>query len=773
MENNKLYNNYLKSLSQKYHAVCFDIDGTLTEKNSKNISNKAIEIISDLLSNKIPIVFITGRGETGLNDLKNDIYEKLKGNKNITNDDLYRMFVLTNDGARLFYSKNEFLDSDSYISTEHELEELNEVNNYILNLIKKNNKFRSLVVNYSKDLKTGLIINIRLILENADNNIIEDIYDQLLSFIKNMNLLSVYVTRGIYKGNTVFQIGTATKDKAIERTEKLIGIPKDSMIRIGDCGDTKGNDYAMLNCEQGYSVDKTSGSINSCFPVFDDSANIISGVDATCYLIKKAKILPTVCLEKTDKEVYKKDFANVERSIVQGRNKILRNFNYSINSNFFDCNGIDDLFDNKSGSVIIPMYEMELLNDNPLKDFWLTKRNDCLSYSLRDDNNYMLRGSDTYYYFLANRISKSTDITKKEHVINWHQNYLNFMNDASFAVNKTKNLNDNNNKKFILGIMDNCRNSLLIILNHYLVTSFNNNTVLLDISAKDDNISSVVYGALMIVERMMKKICFENNSFINHDDVNAAIDLTKQVLYMNLNLEYNKKIKNDYSKDYRAYREIDNYAENFIAVSLYKDNCDNKQLVDACGLSYGGIELPLLAKIIDKERIDKVLLLHFNKDASGYTNKHLIDLRKFNINDIGGILNANNFIGSDVDMFDDNVLTGKTLQLSINSLYDCNINVKNICIVRYPGINRLDQMYFDNSTAVDYKLFFNYIYGLCFNSPYSWKDNEWFNDDGDIDYTDSLGIFDLNRKKIVECLFKNHSYSDESEVAKYIRRLKK
>ena len=78
MENNKLYNNYLKSLSQKYHAVCFDIDGTLTEKNSKNISNKAIEIISDLLSNKIPIVFITGRGETGLNDLKNDIYEKLK-----------------------------------------------------------------------------------------------------------------------------------------------------------------------------------------------------------------------------------------------------------------------------------------------------------------------------------------------------------------------------------------------------------------------------------------------------------------------------------------------------------------------------------------------------------------------------------------------------------------------------------------------------------------------------------------------------------------------
>ena len=28
------------------------------------------------------------------------------------------------------------------------------------------------------------------------------------------------------------------------------------MMRIGDCGDIIGNDYAMLNCEQGYSVDR-------------------------------------------------------------------------------------------------------------------------------------------------------------------------------------------------------------------------------------------------------------------------------------------------------------------------------------------------------------------------------------------------------------------------------------------------------------------------------------------------------------------------------------
>lgn len=33
--NNELYFNYKKSLKQKYNAICFDIDGTLTAKKLK------------------------------------------------------------------------------------------------------------------------------------------------------------------------------------------------------------------------------------------------------------------------------------------------------------------------------------------------------------------------------------------------------------------------------------------------------------------------------------------------------------------------------------------------------------------------------------------------------------------------------------------------------------------------------------------------------------------------------------------------------------------
>ena len=79
-------------------------------------------------------------------------------------------------------------------------------------------------------------------------------------------------------------------------------------------------------------------------------------------------------------------------------------------------------------------------------------------------------------------------------------------------------------------------------------------------------------------------------------------------------------------------------------------------------------------------------------------------------------------------------------------------------------------MFLNNTSAIDFNLFFNYIYGLCFSSPYSWKDNEWYNK-GKINYTDSFGVFDLNRKKIIECLIKNHDYKDESEAGEYKRRL--
>ena len=771
--NNELYFNYKKSLKQKYNAICFDIDGTLTTKNSKKIDERAVSMIVELLKKKIPVVFITGRGETGLNDLKNDIYNSIINSDNITENDMKRIYVLTNDGARLFFSDDvsfeKFLSQNVYISTNSELEQLNRVDDIV-------KKFSSDYFNitYSKDLKTNAIINIRLVFNTDDEKIIDMVYKKIANSVFFNQFKGIHLTRGIYKGKAVVQIGTASKDRAIKRAEKIIGVPEDSMMRIGDCGDVHGNDYLMLNCKQGYSVNKTSGFLDKCFPIFDENGNIMNGVDATLELVKSAKILPTVCLEKADKTSYKFNFALTEKNIVLGRKKMLNKFNDLINVNFEANDGIDAIFDRSSGSVLIPMYEWEMLPlSNPLKEFWSTKNNGIFKYLMRDDNNYLLRGSSTYYYFIANRKSiNDKDVTSKTDVLNWYNNYIQFLKDATSAVFRTENINSSFNKKMILGILDNCRNILLIIMNKNLVSNNLNNNVLLDISVKENEKFFAIYSTLLKIESVMSGLCFKEYYLIDKNFVCDVIGQTLKILNKNLLTEKKSENKEDYSKDYRAYREIDNFGENYIAVSLYKTKRNNyDDLINVCGLSYGGIELPIIAKVIDKSRVESLLLLKFSKEVSGYSNKQLIELRNFDINEHGGLLNSGYFQNTSLDLFDDNALTGKTLQLAINSLYDCNINVKNICVVRYPGINRIDQMFIKNIAAVDFHLFFDYIYGLCFSSPYSWKDNEWMGVDGKVDYKDSIGVFDLNRKKITECLIKNHDYEFASEVGEYRRRL--
>ena len=554
---NKLYENYLKSLEQKYNAVCFDIDGTLTIKNSKVIDDRAIDMIINLLNKKIPIVFITGRGETGLNDLRNDIYYHIRNNKKITDDDLKRIYVLTNDGARLFYSNDvtpeSFLNENVYISTKDELNQLLEISNFVKEIKEHSAYGNYFVITYSRDLKTNSIINVRMVFNTDNNKIINSIFDSVNDYATVKKFNGIYLTRGMYKNKSVIQVGTATKDKAIERTENIIGVPRNSMIRIGDCGDLRGNDYTMLNCNQGYSVDKTSGFIDSCFPVFDVNGNIINGVEATLQLIKNAKILPTVCLEKAEKQNYKRQFAEVEKSIVLGRQKLLKKYNDIINSNFNDCNTIDDLFDRFSGSIKIPMYEMELLDDNPLKELWLTSNDENQSYSIRDDNNYLLRGSDTYYYFISNRISSNgIDITSKNDVLNWYENYLNFLDDSLQAILDTNNLNSQSNKKLLLGVLDNCRNVLLILLNHHLASKYNDKNILLEITYNDEKNVSELYKSLMNVENTMSMICFKPKYNIVKNDIIKNMSDVKNILKNNLNVELESKEKEDYSKSYRA-----------------------------------------------------------------------------------------------------------------------------------------------------------------------------------------------------------------------------
>lgn len=767
--NNKIYENYKKSLEQKFNAVCFDIDGTLTEVNSKKIASPAIKMIANLLNKKIPIVFITGRGETGLIDLKKDLIDTLILNYKISTNDLHRIFVLTNDGARMFYSEgNDILLRDVYLTSNNALEELKYFDEKIVKYLNQSSLMELCNITYSRDLKNNKILNIRIVFNTINYDIINSIYDSIKKFIEKNNLHNIHITRGVYKDNIVLQIGTAKKNEAIIQAEKIIGIPQNSMIRIGDCGDVRGNDFSMLNCEQGYSVDKTSNFENSCFPIFDDDGNILKGINATLYLINHAKIIPTVCLEHADRIKYTHDYALTEKKILEGRNKYLKKYNDIVNRKFNLINGINDLFDRSSGSIKIPMYEWELIPNSALKNFWNTNQNRCLCYSMRDNNNYLLRGSKIYYYFLANRESiNGKDITTGDNITEWYSNNQNFISNAKVAISETHDFKNIYNVKMILGILDNLRNVLIVILNHEITRSYHDKNILLKLNSKNNTKINNIYKILYLIDEMIAKSCFNEDYTISKNQIMDLMNLCENYIDIDKQTFINSFEDIDFSKEFRAYREIDNFAENYITAMLNKGENIQDTIRSVCGMSYGGIELPIIYKLVNSQ-IEDVLILKLNKKVSGYKNKQLVELRKFNINNYGGLLLNNDILNNSTIILDDNILTGKTIQLAMNTLYDAGIETLKVGIVRYPSMNRVDQMFMKNHGAVDYNLFFEYIVGLCFPSPYSWRD------DNDFDlYMDSLGVFDLNRKKIVECLIKNHDYKAKSEVAEYKRRILK
>lgn len=768
--NETIRKNYKKSLEQKYNAVCLDIDGTLTQENSKHIDQRAIEMLADLLRRRVPIVFITGRGETGLNDMLKDIVPVLKEKYKISHAQLARMYALVNDGARLFWTagKGEKLfNEEKYLASPEARQSLTAVDCTIKEKLLNTSLANYCEISYSKDMKSGEIVNIRLNCLNDDRKINEQIFKIINNLITSYdNLLNV--TMGIYGGKLKIQIGTTKKDKAIEMTEKLIGIPKNSMLRLGDCGDIAGNDYAMLNCQQGFSVRDTSGSNNACFPIFDDDGNILKGVEGTVFLINKAKILPTLCLESAVESEYKKEYSLIEKAINDGRWKQLQEYNTIFNDVFNCYDGINNVFDYESGSIHIPLYEWELIDDDhPLKQFWNTKNDNALSYSLYDNNYILLRGSKTYYYFLANRISEfdeeknvEKDITNKDNVVNWLNNYASFFEEAIEAINACNGFIDVNSKKMVLGILDNIRNVTLILINSRLKRDYKNNkSVILNLELlPDNNLIKKNYEILFKIHKFMISLCLTKDFNINKNElINLLVQL--RVLLENEFSEIQQKEDMDYSKVFRAYREIDNFAENFITVSLV-DKKHNSNSFGMCGLSYGGIELPIIYKVINA-RVTDVLLLQFSKEISNYKNKHSVEIRNFNIEDYGAIVKIGFNPNKKYIIADDNLLTAKSMQLAMNTFYDLNAAVQGALVVRYPSINRVSQMFMENHGAANYNYFFDYVQGLCFPSPYSFRDEH----NGD-PYLDSLGVFDVNRQKILECLYKNHDYGKLSEVAR-------
>lgn len=751
-----------EALNKKYHAVCLNIGGMLDTED--NLSEEMLKSIYSILKKNVPIVLITGRGEGGLKLFVNTLIEQLKERYNVSSSLLKDIIGISNNGNFLFYTsgkdKEKYLDFFYNLTDEHSLNLLSNFRDELL--IEKNDITSNNYITYSycKSLN-DVLTNIRIIVTNEEKlEQIEEYISKKISNNETYNKILKYDI-GKFRGNTVLQIGISTKGKAVEEIERFLGIPKNSILRIGSNGQYDGADYEMLKSLQGFSTDRYSQDIDGCFPVFDDEGKLLKGISAIQFLLKKLKFFPTVCLEKPNREKYIKQLAVAEKKIYMGRSKIINDFNRIFIENFAVNDGFNDVFDKKSGGIIFKDWEWELLSDNNrLKKLFETNDSGKYKYMIDTDSGKMLRGADTYYYFLANKGKKQNVIPRQ--IFEWWQNNSTFIRDVLYILGEYK-INTPEDKRLLLGVLDNVKNISLIMLNARIVSKFPNENILLsfDTYLKEKDIMNW-YNICSDVYSEMGNLCFSDKPFdYQIEDIAKTLSRFAEE-YKNEVLDILRKNDDGLNKKcFRSYREIDNYIENYITMSLVitKGLEENPRSfnkgVNFTGIAYGGLELPFLAKnILQGDAYTSVVLL-----KGKYKDRHMqnidYDPKSDKLNILGNVEYGD---GANI-LTDDNVLTGKTLQIALDILFSNGLNVDNTAIVRYPSINRVEQMFFEGHGAIDTTKFFTFIKGLIFPSPYS-KIKSTNNES----YLDELGIFNKSRDRIVRYLYKNGRFSTESEV---------
>lgn len=467
------------------------------------------------------------------------------------------------------------------------------------------------------------------------------------------------------------------------------------------------------------------------------------------------KKIPSISIHDIEVEDYIKQLANVERQISAYKNIVRIGVSNTVKKQFKLNGDCFQVFDKRAGGILFKDWEWELISNScMLKELFGLKEGGKLKYCIETDEGKMLRGADTYYYFLTNKgkgEKVNIDMVKV-----WAQNNVIFFKKILNCL-QTIDLDNVLEKRLILGVLDNLRNVSLIMLNVNIINESKKDNSLLSLTLQDKKNIKIWSELCQKVTNNITQICLSDeikDSLLENIE-NNIINMISYFIENIQDISLNYKTI-DLDKSFRTYREIDNYIENYIALNYAIQEIKNQnpnilnRRINFIGATYGGLELPFIAnEILNNEISMSAIFLQ-----SKYKDRQPADYLNGKLNIYGFRPESEfNILG------DDNILTAKTLQSIVNLLFTNDIEVNNIAVVRYPSINRVEQMIGENS-ALDLSKVFTYICGLVFSSPYTKiKSNNAEN------YLDELGIFNKDRRRLLEYLYKNGKYKDNSEVA--------
>jgi len=744
----------------EYHALALDVVGTITEPESIQMTPELLKTISEIVLKGVYVIFVTGSGRTTVKSIFDQLLPSIRGHESF----FRRLYAISGNGCllttidpqgkliekRIVKPLREFLGESSYDELIRKLGE----------------RFKSEFIIDQKACSVRLI--------SKQENLPEEITIEIESWFK-LDCQDLYekglnIISGQWGAKKTFEISEADKDHSLcwFYTEyDFIDVP---ILRIGDQGQEGANDFFFLDSQDGFSVGTFSKRMNRCFPVYNsDEKRLLQGVEGAEYLLRHLNWSSSLRIPSFQVRDLEPVYHDTAEQLLVDAQTIFQEFAQSWSGMAKDklppqdiekCaqSGFATLYDHRSGAIRFSDAEWAKLGASRMKSYF-DERDDPestdgslrLLRSMYSDTGRLLRGPRYYLGLIDLSINEKSKILMDE-----HDRLVEItIND----VTKGDVQLSFKDWKLELGILDNLRNSSRILYSMLfqaasLTTASQTYWKRILRSFEDYTSASLglYYSKLMTDTEAFKRSMTDlRRSARALSELRNITELLCDFLSCN---------KIDTGKIVRKWREVDHPGQ--IYSCMWSVRKDVRELTEkghnicALGIMYGGIELPFVFRQIHcPESHAPIKIAHIAGISLYGRGRGSLLMERFSEDVLESAIPNADWIeeimnpGDIVIPLDDNIMSGRTMELVRDRLRAYRVEVPFCICVRFPPPGRIYHMVMKRHGGIDPDSLGREVKGLVAKSPYS----RIFSSGGD--YKDTLGIFDRSRDRIIQYLKKD------------------
>ncbi len=759
-----------ETLRTTYHAAALDIDGTITAGGDDPIPPTLVDAIADLLSRGMYVVLITGSGVQTAKVVVRQLTTKL-GNPSPSQ---FRLFAIADNGGRMLVFPPggepetltivepvaEVLGKKAAIRIHEELRDRFE-SEFNVSTTDWGIRLASRTPNPANAAELRLLV--------------ESWYE---SQYKKLQPRGVRLVQGRWRDYLTFEVTTADKEFALSWFYTKYDFLDVPLLRVGDQGGPGGNDFSLLDSEYGFSVNATSANPLKCFPVWDSKRRVfLSGVDATEFLLRGLNWTPRLTLPSSlvarSEEEYRQVFPRLRGEAKRvlgteleqwatGARDILdpQSIESAVQSSF------STVLDPKSGGVVFDDREWASLPDSKFKDYFdadvvesdRVGKPGAADHPLKlrrlaTDSRQLLRGP-AYYIGLAFKPGPGQLVRLCQEL------------DSEMALlEESVILDAKNSRQFVmwkaqLAFLDSMRNHALLFHTALFTAASVQSSLQMYwrklVQAHEPFVSAVVglYYAFLTLDTDSVPALLQDwrlSSAGYFTARNAA-----SILF-----EFLKKANIEEDKVVRKWREADHPGQILATMKMINTEISGfprrSGRTVGVGLMDGAVELPFVLRYVRSRYSNATTTVAHLGGVSFYRrgspspvmqqfSKEILEAAIGNAERLEEVMSP----GDSVVLLDDNVMSGRTIELARDRFTAYGVHVPLIGCVRFPGEGRIPQMMMKGHGGIDPLCLGRDVKGLVAQSPYA---RIFSASSGD--YRDITGNFDLARARIQRYLRKN------------------